>query len=201
MSNQKGLFKIRGKDGTLFQFKPLEPSDKEYIREGFKKLSEKTVYTRFFSFMKELPEEQLIELTHADQKQHVNWGCFIESKRKRTGIGIGRYCICDQDKDRAEMAITVIDDFQNKGVGTILLAILYYMALCAGLSYLTGYILVENWKFAVRFLKLGATITRSGSEYEIELPVYKDFNEFPENHYSRLFIQILKELKKQDFCG
>jgi len=99
------------------------------------------------------------------------------------------------------MAITVIDEYQNKGVGTILLAILYYRALCSGLRYLTGYILVENWKFAVRFLKLGATITRSGSEYEIKLPVYNDFDEFPENNYSRLFVRILKELKSQDFCG
>ncbi len=185
-------------DGTLFLFKPVEPADKEYILEGFKKLSGKTVYTRFFSFLKELSEEQLRELTRADQKKHVVWGCFIESAKKRTGIGIGRYCICKEKKNRAEMAITVIDEYQGKGAGTILLAILYYMAACAGLKYLTGYILVENWKFAVRFLKLGATIKRFGSEYEIKLPIYTDFNQFPENNYSKLFVQILETLKAQD---
>jgi hypothetical protein len=200
MKNQKKSFILRGKDGTVFHFKPIEESDEVHIREGFKKLSEKTVYTRFFSFLKELPEKQINELTHADQKKHIIWGCFIELNNKRTGVGIGRYCVCKEENAKAEMAITVIDEFHDKGVGTILLAILYYMAICAGLDNLYGYILVENWKFAVRFLKLGATISRSGNEYEIKLPIYTDFNLFPENSYSKLFVEALNNLKKQRIC-
>ncbi len=201
MTIESKSFILHGKGGKPFRFKIVEKSDKELIRTGFKKLSQKSVYTRFFSFLKELSEKQLEELTHGDQKKHVIWGGFIESGIHRTGIGIGRYCICDKDDNTAEMAITVVDDYQNEGVGTILLAIIYFFANCARLDYLVGYIMVENWKFAVRFLKLGATITRTGNEYEIKLPIYSDLKQFPKNNYSKIFAKTLKKLKKENLCG
>lgn len=201
MKSESKSFILHGKGGTPFRFKIVEKSDKELIRKGFGMLSQKSVYTRFFSFIKELSEEQLDELTHADQKKHVIWGGFIESNKQRTGIGLGRYCICEKDNNNtAEMAITIVDSYQNEGVGTILLAIIYFFADCAHLDYLVGYILVENWKFAVRFLKLGATITRTGNEYEIKLPIYSDYKQFPKNNYSKLFAKTLKQLKKQNLC-
>ncbi len=189
------------KDNTYLCFKALEREDRDKFLEGFKKLSKKTVYHRFFGFMKELTTEQLEDLLNTDKKDHVAWSAFDIVGDEAIGIGVGRFRRSLTNKQEAELALTVIDEYQDKGVGTILLAIMYYLGSKLDVNIFTGVILSDNSKLIRRFKELGAQMIRVGTEYEMRLPVYKNFNDIPKTRYSRILKPILQFLKDNDFCG
>lgn len=189
------------RDNTYLCFKVLEPSDREKIVDGFKKLSRKSVYHRFFGFMKELAGQQLEDLLNTDKKDHVAWTAFDIVEDEAIGIGIGRFKRSESNPEEAELALTVIDEYQDKGVGTVLLAVMYYLGIKLDITTFTGVILADNSKLIRRFKDLGAQLTRAGSEYEMRLPVFKKLEDIPKTKYSRVLLPVLQFLKENDFCG
>lgn len=194
-------FVYPGVKGKLFVYKAIEPADKEKIRTGFSQLSSKSVYSRFFTYLKELPEEQLDLLANADQNRHVVWAVFDPDRGREFGIGLGRYIRNQDESDRAEMAITVIDAYQNMGIGTVLLAILYHMARHSGIAHLTGVALGVNMPLLMRFQAMGADIQRHRHEYWIDLPVYQQSSGMPPTQYARLIGGILDHLEAHPLTG
>ncbi len=189
------------RDNTYLCFKVLEHADRDKFIEGFKKLSRKTVYHRFFGFMKELTPQQVDDLLNTDEKNHVAWSAFDIVDDDTIGIGVGRFRRSKVNPHEAELALTVIDEYQNKGVGTILLAIMYYLASILDIDIFTGIIMSDNAQLIRRFKELGAEMTRVGTEYEMRLPIYKNFDDIPKTRYSRIIRPILHFLKENDFCG
>ena len=117
------------------------------------------------------------------------------------GVGVGRFKRSSTNPREAELALTVIDEYQGKGVGTILLAIIYFLASKLEIDVLTGTILSVNSKLIKRFKELGAKMERIKNEYEMRLPVHKIFDEIPESDYSKVIIPVLLFLKENDFCA
>jgi RimJ/RimL family protein N-acetyltransferase len=189
------------KDSTYLCFKALEHADREKFLDGFKKLSRRTVYHRFFGFMKELTNQQVEDLLNTDKRDHVAWTAFDIADDDVIGIGVGRFRRSTTQPNEAELALTVIDEYQEKGVGTVLLAIMYYLAARLEIDIFTAVILSDNAKLIKRFKELGAKMTRAGSEYEMRLPVLKDFDDLPKTKYSRIIKPVLRFLKENDFCG
>ncbi len=189
------------RDNTYLCFKKLEKDDREKFIEGFQKLSKASVYHRFFGFIKELSDEQLEEFLNTDTKNHVAWAAFDIEKDDFSGVGVGRFKRSETSQREAELALTVIDEYHGKGVGTILLAILYYLAGKLEIDIFTGIMLSDNAKLIRRFKELGAKMTRTGNEYEMRLPVFKDFNNLPKSNYSKIILPILQFLKENDFCA
>ncbi len=189
------------KDSTYLCFKTLEHEDKERFIAGFKKLSAKTVYQRFFGFMKELTDEQVEDFLNTDQKDHVAWSAFDIIDDELVGVGVGRFRRSAENPNEAELALTVIDEYQGKGVGSVLLAIMYYLASKNDIAIFTGTILADNTKLIRRFKALGAEMTRVGWEYEMRLPVFTDFNSLPKNQYSSVIKQTLEFLTENNFCS
>jgi len=189
------------KDNTYLCFKVLEHEDRDKFIEGFKKLSRKTVYHRFFGFMKELSKQQIDDLLNTDEKNHVAWAAFDIVDDDTIGIGVGRFRRSKDNPSEAELALTVIDEYQDKGVGTILLAIMYYLASILEIDILTGIIMSDNSKLIRRFKELDAEMTRVGTEYEMRLPIYKNFDDIPKTRYSRILMPVLQFLKDNDFCS
>lgn len=187
------------KDNTYLCFKALGKDDREKFIEGFSKLSRKTIYKRFFGFMKELTNKQIADFLDTDKKDHIAWVAFDFADDDSIGVGVGRFKRSKTNPKEAEMALTVIDEYQGKGVGAVLLAILYYLASKSGIDTLTGIILPVNAKLIRRFRDLGATIIRVRNEYEMTLPIFKDFDKIPNNRYSSIIKTILHFLKENDF--
>jgi len=181
-------------------FKTLEKADRQRFIDGFNKLSAKSVYHRFFGFMKELSEKQLEDFLNTDKKDHVAWAAFDIVGEDAFGIGVGRFKRNDKKRNEAELALTVIDEYQEKGVGTALLAIMYYLGSKLDINTFTGIIMSDNAKLIMRFKELGAVMTRIGSEYEMRLPVHENFDDIPKTRYSRILKPILAFLKENEFC-
>jgi GNAT superfamily N-acetyltransferase len=93
-----------------------------------------------------------------------------ERGEKEVALGIAQYGI-DEHSHTAEAAFVVRDDYQNKGIGTLLLQYLTTLAKRRGLLGFTAEVLVENRPMLHLFEKMGFDIQkRSGSGvYELKM--------------------------------
>jgi GNAT superfamily N-acetyltransferase len=130
-------------DGRLVVLRAIRPEDKEGIREGFQRLSERSVYLRFFQVKKDLTEEELRYFTELDFETHVGLLAVVTENGEERGIGVGRY-IVEPEKGAAEIALTVDESHHGLGVGTLLLRHLAEIARARGLLTFHGYVLFDN---------------------------------------------------------
>ena len=95
----------------------IEPDDRDAVQGAFARLSEQSRYQRFMSAINELSESQLRYLTEVDHHDHEALIAF--DREGGLGVGVGRYVRLD-DGTSAEAAVTVVDEWQGRGLGTAL---------------------------------------------------------------------------------
>ena len=117
---------------------------KKQIEIGFQHMSARSRISRFATAMNHLTDEQLDYLTDLDGKDRVAWCATVTCDGEERGIGIARYISLPNEKNMAEFAITVVDDYQGQGVGYQLLNKLIQSASQNGFQVLRGYILMSN---------------------------------------------------------
>jgi GNAT superfamily N-acetyltransferase len=140
------------RDGSSIVVRPILPEDREELRRGYLELSPESRYFRFLNFGTKAPSEDLLTyLTSVDHKDHVALGAVTVSPDLKTerGIGIARFIRLSNDesspdKDTAEAAVTVADDMQRKGVGSILLRELLAAARVRNIKTLRAEVLENN---------------------------------------------------------
>ena len=123
--------------------RPIRPDDKSLLVGGFQRLSEESRLRRFLAPISELSEEQLRYLTEIDYVDHFAWVALLADD-PGVGIGVGRYIRIRDEPDVAEVAITIVDDYQGKGLGTLLLGLLAATARVAGITKFRAYVLEDN---------------------------------------------------------
>ena len=135
-----------GRDGTPLRIRAIQPDDKQGLRWGFARLSNAAIYHRFFQSKRELTGEELRYLTEVDFRDHVALVAETEVDGERRLVGVGRFVRKVQagKRDRAEVAFTVGDEFQGRGVGTLLLEHLKRIAPELGVYYFDAEVLPDN---------------------------------------------------------
>jgi hypothetical protein len=133
------------KNGVPVIIRLLQKEDKEGLKTGFEKLSLHSRHCRFLSPLDHLSRKQLDYLTEIDNVNHLALCAHLNDGDFPTGIGIARYIRLKDKPDTAEIAITIIDEYQNLGLVTKLLELLIEAAARNGIKTFTGYILVENF--------------------------------------------------------
>lgn len=109
-------------DGTRVHLRLLRPEDREKLERGFERLSGESRYRRFLGPKSELSDEEIEYLTDVDQYNHIAIAAELaEGERAGEGIAVARCVRLHDDPDIAEAAVTVIDEFQHKGLGRKLL--------------------------------------------------------------------------------
>jgi GNAT superfamily N-acetyltransferase len=163
---------VRVRDGSSVRIRPLEPDDKPHVLQAFDRLGEGSRYRRFLTYKKELSVAELASLTEVDHHDHEALGAIDPATGE--GIGIARYV---RDPDRtaaAEAAVTVVDDWQGRGVGAALLERLADRARQEGIREFTATLLSENRAMRTLFERLGVLrVVRGGpvQEIDVALPV------------------------------
>jgi GNAT superfamily N-acetyltransferase len=143
------------RDGTPVLVRPIRPDDKELIRQGFDRLSPASRYRRFLSPIDELSDAELRYLTEIDFVDHFAWAA-LRADRPDEGLGVARYIRLKEEPEVAEAAVTVIDEYQGKGLGTLLLALLAAAAVAAGIRTFRAYVLEGNVPMRELLETLGA---------------------------------------------
>ena len=160
-------------DGGMVRLRPVVPEDKAALVEGFRRLSPESRYRRFMAPIAELSEELLVELTEVDYHDRFAWMAFSLDEPGTPGMGVSRYVRDASDLEVAEAAVTVIDDYHERGLGRLLLEFLGAVALENGIKRFRGYALEDNRAIRELLLRLGASMAHDSPgllRFELDLP-------------------------------
>ena len=161
-------------DGTKVLVRPIVPEDEPLLHEAVAAMSERTVYFRFFSPLKRMPDALAHRLAVVDYNDRF---ALVATTNKPGGkeriLGVARY---DRvaGTDVAETAVAVVDEFQRRGLGSALMTILGKVAADHGIKTFTLIVLPENQQMLGLLRKMGwiHRAKLSGGLYDIsfELP-------------------------------
>src|ERR1039458_6281374 len=124
--------RITLRSGQRVLVRALRPDDGPGLAEAFEQLSETSRYRRFFAVKPHLSEQSLAYFTDVDHHDH------------EALVGVARFIRDPREPDQAEVAVTVIDSWQRRGLGTVLLRELAQRAAEEGIRHFTAEILAEN---------------------------------------------------------
>ena len=140
----------------------IKRDDKKHLQSGMKDLSLQSRRYRFLSPISELPETLLRHLTEVDYFNHDAWVALLlnpDNDKDFEPAGVGRYVRSEDDSERAELALLVVDALQGRGIGKILLKQLAKAAQSAGIGCFDGVVLGNNTPMLSFVRKLGGRKT------------------------------------------
>jgi RimJ/RimL family protein N-acetyltransferase len=162
--------KVWLRDGSAVLIRPVRPADAGLLADGFTRLSRRSRRLRFLGPKDELSAAELRFFTDVDHHDHEALGALDHASGG--GVGIARYVRDRDDPDTAEIAVTVIDDWQGRGLGAELLARLSERACQEGIRRFTAAVAADNTAMAGLLRTFGGDLVRhefGTLEYEIEL--------------------------------
>ena len=180
------------RDGTRIVVRPVLPEDKDRLREGFARLSAESRYRRFLTALDELSDEQVRYLTEVDYVDHMAWVALDPSRPDQPGVGVARYVRLPDEPAVAEAAVTVLDQYQGRGVGTVLLRLLAGTALEHGIHCFRGYVLATNDPMVEILHDLGATVAREGALLRVDVPIPATPEDLPDTPTGRVFKSVAR---------
>ena len=155
------------RDGSTLRLRAPLPEDEGAMLEFFAGLSERSLYLRFHGFPAMGPKLVTAFLDPDWEERGALIGCH-EGRM----VALANFARL-RDPRRAEVAFTVADDFQGRGVGTRLLERLAELAGEAGIEYFVAEVLPENQNMMVVFRDAGFEMTRAleGGSVEVRFPI------------------------------
>ena len=136
----------RTKTGLELFLRPIKVSDEPLLMDLMHGLSDKSLYTRFFTTWRAMLEGQIPELAMVDYERAMAIAAIAmkdSMPEKEEFIGVGRYYI-NPERHTAVIAFAVRDDYQNQGIGQVLLSYLTDLARRQGLLGFTAAVLTDN---------------------------------------------------------
>jgi RimJ/RimL family protein N-acetyltransferase len=152
------IWTTAARDGTPVTIRPLRRGDEQREIAFIEWLSERTRYFRMFTPLKFLSPQMLGQFMDVDYDRRMALVATIGSGDDEKFVGVARYAATDRP-DRAELGVTVTDDWQRRGVATILIRALMRFAQGHGFRELTGVVLPENHAMLELARSLGFKIT------------------------------------------
>ena len=162
----------RLRDGSPILIRRLRPDDAPAVNAAFLRLSEESRRLRFLSPKPSLGPSELRYLVEVDGHHHEAL-CAIDPASGQ-GIAIARFVRDEEDPTRAEVAVTVVDEWQHRGVGTLLLEALSDRARAEGITCFTAIVSADNRNMRGLLRRLDVPTQRvklvgEVAQYEIEI--------------------------------
>jgi len=153
------------RDGSSIHIRAIRADDKDRLQEHFHALGFDSVRFRFLGAKKDLTPAELRYFTELDFSRHVGLVAVRQHDGEEQFIGVGRYICAENDHRRAEFALAVVDAWQGRGVGTLLMEHLCRIASAEGVERFEADILATNRKMFDVLAALGFRVaekTRAG---------------------------------------
>jgi RimJ/RimL family protein N-acetyltransferase len=163
-----GVLELR--DGSQVLIRQVQSADAPLLADGFARLSATSRWMRFLTPKKELSPAELSYFTDLDHHDHEALGAL--DHRDGRGVGVARYVRQADDPWGADVAVTIVDEWQGRGLGTELLARLSERAREENIRRFTALVAAENVAVAGLLRNACARLVGRASntlEYEINL--------------------------------
>ena len=131
------------RDGARVRLRAIRPEDQDRLVTFYDRLSQHTAYQRFFSVMRRLPPDWARLLANVDYRRRLALLAELGPSEAPELIGVARYEPTDE-ADTAEIALVIQDGWQNRGLGTVLLAELLAAAEARGVRRFRAWVLADN---------------------------------------------------------
>jgi GNAT superfamily N-acetyltransferase len=142
------------------RIRPVRRNDDVLIQDCFNRLGPQSRLARFLGVKRALTPAELRYLTDVDHHDHE--ALIAVSRSDGSGLGVARFIRDGADPRSAEIAVTVIDEWQSRGLGTRLASRLAVRARSEGITRFTAVLFADNIR-ALRLLHQGF-----GSATELE---------------------------------
>ena len=143
------------RDGGTAHIRPIRPDDAEQLARFHHRLSEETIYFRFFSLVRELSEQDLTRFTVLDYVDRVALVATVADQV----IGVVRYERIDAEQ--AEVAFNIEDAHQGRGLGSVFLEHIAAAARERGISRFVADVLPNNHKMLRVFEDAGYVVAQA----------------------------------------
>jgi protein lysine acetyltransferase len=149
-------------DGTHLRLRIATPADEGELLAGFEEFGDESRYRRFFTAKPHLTEPMLEHLVAVDRERHVAIAAFDPQRTSSAGggdgagVGVVRIIRHDVHATQAEFSIAVVDAYQHRGVGRLLMEAAVVVSDVLGIRRLRGSVLAENLTMRRLATSLGA---------------------------------------------
>ena len=161
------------RDGTEIFFRPIKPTDEAEMSKMLYSLSEDSVKKRYFTHTKKFPHRDVQKLTNVDYDNDLTiCGVVPQSGGDDEIVAIAQYFI-DPKTQVAEVAFIVQDEWQDKGMGSLLLNYITKIAAKRGVKKFYATVVPENKAMLNIFYNSGYSINTefNGDAYNITYDV------------------------------
>jgi ribosomal protein S18 acetylase RimI-like enzyme len=142
------------RDGAWVLIRPIRTTDAPLLADAYDRLSDRSRWFRFLAVKRDLTAAELRYFTEVD---HINHEALVAlSVTDGRAVGVARYIRSAEDRLAADLAVTVVDDWQRRGVATQLLTMLSQRAVHAGLCRYTVLVAADNLPVFAMLHSLGA---------------------------------------------
>lgn len=159
------------RNGRQVVLRPIRPEDEPLEAKMIDYLSSQTLYFRFLGFIPKVTHDMLSRFTQIDYDREMAIIAELtdDDTKEKQMIGVVRI-VADAWKENAEYAITVADDWQNKGLGRILTEYILDIARQKGIRKVYASVLASNRSMLALFRRLGFRMEKEdASSFYVEL--------------------------------
>ena len=164
---------VRLHDGTRLWIRPVLPTDRGKLADTQPGFSRESHYRRFFS-APPLSNKVIEYLIDVDYVDHFAWAVLAADE---AGVASARYIRERDAPDTAEVAFAVIDDYQGRGLGTLLLGALTVAARVNGVRRFRARLLSDNAAMRAVLRRAGARLDFAEPgvlETVVDVPAFGD---------------------------
>jgi CRP-like cAMP-binding protein len=148
------------RDGTELHLRPVLPGDNERTSKGPVEFSSETLYRRFQSMRR--PTRSLMRyLFEVDYVDHFVW--VMTDGADGPVVADARFVRDETNPSLAEVAFTVADAYQGRGVGSFLMDVVAVTAWYDGIRFFSARVLTDN-------LPMRTILDRFGAEWHRDDP-------------------------------
>ncbi len=134
---------ITTKLGEKIFVRPIRPDDEPMMRDMFYNFSEQTKYLRYHAALKSMPHNKMQVFCTIDYETEMAIVGLSGQPGHEEVVGVARY-MTDAEGQTAEVAFTVQDAWQRRGLGTYFFSRLVTIGKERGIKKFYAYVLVEN---------------------------------------------------------
>ena len=157
MNGMRDRLELKLRDDAPVIVRLLGEGDRDLVAGAYRRLTPEARYHRFWTRTGEMiGREMLDRLVNQDPASHLTW-VALDPAREFPGVGGASWWRNAADASEAEISLMVLDDDQRRGIGTLLLAVVWISAFRAGVERLIGYCLTDNRRAANWMRDCGGT--------------------------------------------